>query len=106
MNYKLIITAVSAFALGLAVQGLHAQMTPPAYVVAMNDVKDEAGYKNEFLPPVLKAITDHGRWRFQQDHDTERRTAAEPCRHRSIRKHGQGESLVGQRQSKSGDKDR
>ena len=26
MNYKLIITAVSAFALGLAVQGLHAQM--------------------------------------------------------------------------------
>ena len=51
MNYKLILTAVSAFALGLAVQGLHAQMTPPAYVVAMNDVKDEAGYKNEFLPP-------------------------------------------------------
>jgi uncharacterized protein (DUF1330 family) len=60
MNHKLILTAVSAFALGLAVQSLHAQMTPPAYVVAMNDVKDEAGYKNEFLPPVLKAIADHG----------------------------------------------
>ena len=44
MNYKLMLTAVSAFALGLAVQGLHAQMTPPVYVVAMNDVKDEAGY--------------------------------------------------------------
>ena len=54
------LTAVSSFALGLAVQGLHAQMTPPAYVVAMNDVKDEAAYKNEFLPPVLKAIADHG----------------------------------------------
>jgi hypothetical protein len=50
MNHKLMLTAVSAFALGLAVQGLHAQMTPPVYVLAMNDVKDEAGYKNEFLP--------------------------------------------------------
>ena len=45
MKHKLIFTAISAFALGLAVQSLHAQMTPPAYVLALNDVKDEAGYK-------------------------------------------------------------
>ena len=38
----------------------HDKGAPPAYVVALNDVKDEAGYKNEFLPPVLKAIADHG----------------------------------------------
>ena len=43
MKYKLTLTAV-AFALGaLAVQGLHAQMKPPAISVAEITVKDEAG---------------------------------------------------------------
>jgi uncharacterized protein (DUF1330 family) len=30
---------------GSIVQGLHAQMKPPAYQIAMIDIKDEAGYK-------------------------------------------------------------
>ena len=81
MNHKLMLTAVSAFSLGLAVQGLHAQMTPPAYVVAMNNIKDEAGYKNEFITTRAES---HRRPRrddrvrgFDRHHDTERRTAAE-----------------------------
>ena len=49
MNFKLMLTGVGAFVLGLAVQGLHAQMKPPAYVVGEITVKDENGYKNEFL---------------------------------------------------------
>ena len=60
MNFKLMLTGVGAFVLGLAVQGLHAQMTPPAYVVAVNYRQRRNGYKNEFLPPVLKVIADLG----------------------------------------------
>ena len=30
---------------GGIVQGLHAQMKPPAYQIALIDIKDEAGYK-------------------------------------------------------------
>jgi uncharacterized protein (DUF1330 family) len=60
MNYKLTLTAVGAFALGLAVQGLHAQMKPPAYVVGEITVKDENGYKNEFLPATQPIIAKLG----------------------------------------------
>ena len=39
-NYKFMLTAVGAFALGaLAIQALHAQMKPPAYFVAEVNVK-------------------------------------------------------------------
>jgi uncharacterized protein (DUF1330 family) len=61
MNYKLMLTAVSAFALGaFAIQGLHAQMKPPAYVVGEITVKDENGYKNEFLPATQPIIAKLG----------------------------------------------
>src|SRR5580704_14148698 len=60
MNYKLTLTAVGAFALGLAVQGLNAQMKPPAYVVGEITVKDENGYKNEFLPATQPIIAKLG----------------------------------------------
>ena len=60
-NYKLMLTAVGAFALGtLAVQGLHAQMKPPAYVIGQIAVKDENGYKTEFLPATQKSIKESG----------------------------------------------
>jgi len=61
MNYKLTLTAVGAFVLGaLAVQSLHAQMKPPAYVVGEITVKDENGYKNEFLPATQPIIAKLG----------------------------------------------
>ena len=55
----------SAIACGLlvgggAVQVLHAQSKPPAYVVAEVAVKDKEGYDKNFLKATLKDISDHG----------------------------------------------
>ena len=43
-----------------AVQTLHAQAKPPVYMIAINEVSDANGYKNEYLPPSQKSIKDHG----------------------------------------------
>jgi uncharacterized protein (DUF1330 family) len=60
-NYKSMLTAVAAFALGaVAVQGLHAQMKPPVFVVGEVAVKDEAGYKSEWLPKIQPIIKETG----------------------------------------------
>jgi uncharacterized protein (DUF1330 family) len=48
--------AIGAF----AVQAIHAQAKPPAYVIADNIVNDQAGYAKDFIPPVTKAIEDAG----------------------------------------------
>ncbi|MGO9045540.1 MAG: DUF1330 domain-containing protein [Xanthobacteraceae bacterium] len=53
--------AIGSFALGaVAVQTLHAQAKPPAFVMAEIAVKDEDGYKKDFLPDARKIIMDHG----------------------------------------------
>jgi uncharacterized protein (DUF1330 family) len=43
-----------------AVQSLHAQATPVAYVVAENTLTNQDGYMKEFVPPVTKVIQDAG----------------------------------------------
>jgi uncharacterized protein (DUF1330 family) len=43
-----------------AVQALHAQAKPPAYVVAEIDVTNPEPYDKEYVPPAAKAITDGG----------------------------------------------
>jgi uncharacterized protein (DUF1330 family) len=43
-----------------AVQALHAQAKPPAYVVAEIDVTNPEPYDREYVPPAAKAITDGG----------------------------------------------
>jgi len=45
---------------GGAVQLLHAQSKPPAYVVAEVAVKDKAGFEENFLKATRKDIADHG----------------------------------------------
>jgi uncharacterized protein (DUF1330 family) len=45
---------------GGAVQVLHAQSKPPAFVVAEIAVRDQKGYEENFLKPTLKGIADHG----------------------------------------------
>jgi uncharacterized protein (DUF1330 family) len=45
---------------GGAVQVLHAQSKPPAFVVAEIAVRDQKGYEENFLKPTLKDIADHG----------------------------------------------
>jgi uncharacterized protein (DUF1330 family) len=43
-----------------AVQALHAQARPPAYVVAEIDVMNLEPFDREYVPPAAKAITDGG----------------------------------------------
>jgi uncharacterized protein (DUF1330 family) len=63
MTGSLKITAAIACALfigGGAVELLHAQAKPPAFVVAEVDVKDRAGFEQNFLKATRKDIADHG----------------------------------------------
>jgi uncharacterized protein (DUF1330 family) len=63
MTGTLKITAAIACGLlvgGGAVQVLHAQVKPPAYVVAEIAVRDPEGYEKNFLEPTRKEISDHG----------------------------------------------
>ena len=62
---KGIFKIATAVALGLlvgggAVQVLHAQSKPPAFVVAEIAVRDQKGCEENFLKPTLKDIADHG----------------------------------------------
>ena len=49
---------------GLAVQGLHAQSKPPAYVIAEIDVKDQDGYAKEYQSRTTKPIIEEGGAKF------------------------------------------
>jgi uncharacterized protein (DUF1330 family) len=62
MNTKntVILAMLLSFALGAAVQVLHAQAMPPAFFIAENIVTNQEGYTKEFLPPVTKSILDGG----------------------------------------------
>lgn len=58
---KVAAAITGSFALGLAVASvLHAQAKPPAYVVAEIDVKDEDGYKKDFLPKAQANLKEFG----------------------------------------------
>jgi uncharacterized protein (DUF1330 family) len=54
-----LLLAAGLIAGGSVVQGLHAQMKPPAYQIAMIDIKDEAGYKAA-VTDVRKHISEDG----------------------------------------------
>jgi uncharacterized protein (DUF1330 family) len=57
------VAAVMAFGAlvgGGAVQVLHAQTKPPAFVVAEIAVRDQKGYEENFLKATQKDIGDHG----------------------------------------------
>jgi uncharacterized protein (DUF1330 family) len=62
---KSILKTAAAVACGLlvggsAVQMLHAQSKPPAFVLAEIAVRDLEGYEMNFLKPAQKTIADHG----------------------------------------------
>ena len=60
-NYKFAFGLATSFFLGAgAIHGLHAAASPPAYVINEITVKDEDGYKKDFLPGAQKAIDDNG----------------------------------------------
>jgi len=61
MRYTVTLSILAGVAVGAAaVQALHAQAKPPAYVVAEIDVTNAEPYDKEYVPPAAKAITDAG----------------------------------------------
>jgi uncharacterized protein (DUF1330 family) len=62
MRYLKITAAIACGLLvgGGAVQLLHAQSKPPAFVVAEVDVKDRDGFEQNFLKATRKDIAEHG----------------------------------------------
>jgi uncharacterized protein (DUF1330 family) len=60
-QYTVALSLLAGIAVGAAaVQVLHAQAKPPAYVVAEIDVLNVTPYDNEYVPPAAKAIADGG----------------------------------------------
>ena len=58
-RYEILIAVAGSFALGGAtVQLLHAQSKPPVYTLAEIAVKDEDGYKKDFLPEAQRIIKE------------------------------------------------
>jgi uncharacterized protein (DUF1330 family) len=45
---------------GACVGVLHAQAKPPVYMIALNEVTNADGYKNEYLPPAQASIKAYG----------------------------------------------
>ena len=55
------VTLVVGIGIGAAaVQALHAQSKPPAFVIVENVITDRDTYLKEFLPLIQKSIRDHG----------------------------------------------
>jgi uncharacterized protein (DUF1330 family) len=61
-TYKFaLVLAAAGFALGAgAIQALHAQAKPPAYLIASVEVSDVNGYQKDFLPPAKKSLANAG----------------------------------------------
>jgi uncharacterized protein (DUF1330 family) len=60
-RYTIALSIWAGVAIGAAaVQALHAQAKPPAYVVAEIDVMNLEPYDKEYVPPAAKAVTDGG----------------------------------------------
>ena len=60
-HYTIALSICAGVAIGAAaVQALHAQAKPPAYVIAEIDVINPGPYDKEYVPPAAKAIADGG----------------------------------------------
>ena len=60
-QYALALALLTGVGIGAAaIQGLHAQAKPVAYVIAEIDVSNQDGYAKEYLPPSSKALLDNG----------------------------------------------
>src|ERR1051325_3623598 len=56
-----VLALLAGFGIGaVAVESLHAQAKPPAYILAENELTDEQGYMKDFAPVAGKIIQDHG----------------------------------------------
>ena len=63
--YKIALEMLVSFALGAGiVEGLHAQASPPAYVISEIDVTNPDAYAKEYVPLANKALADSGQKRL------------------------------------------
>ena len=70
-NVKLCFAMLAGLGLGAgAVHELHAQATPPAYVISEIEVVDEDGYAREYAPLANKALATAGQKRLASGADT------------------------------------
>ncbi len=61
MKYAVSLSLLAGIALGgTAIQMLHAQAKPPAYVISEIDVTDKEAYAKEFVPFAVKALKESG----------------------------------------------
>ena len=64
-TYKVGLGMLASFALGAGiVEGLHAQASPPAYVISEIDVTNADAYAKEYVPLANKALADSGQKRL------------------------------------------
>jgi len=60
-RYTVAVSILVGVAVGAAaVQALHAQAKPPAYVIAEIDVTNLEPFDREYVPPAAKAVVDGG----------------------------------------------
>jgi len=60
-TYKLTIAMFAGASLGAtAIEGLHSQAPPPAYVISEIDVADREAYAKEYVPLAVKALKESG----------------------------------------------
>ena len=60
-RYTVALSILAGVAVGAAaVQALHAQAKPPAYVVAEIDIANVEPFDREYVPPAAKAVVDGG----------------------------------------------
>jgi uncharacterized protein (DUF1330 family) len=63
--YKIGLAMLASFGLGGGVvEGLHAQASPPAYVISEIDVTNADAYAKEYVPLASKALADSGQKRL------------------------------------------
>lgn len=63
--YRMDLGMLASFGLGAGiVEGLHAQASPPAYVISEIDVTDPDAYAKEYVPLANKALADSGQKRL------------------------------------------
>lgn len=78
--YKIGLGMLASFSLGAGVvEGLHAQASPPAYVISEIDVTNPDAYAKEYVPLANKALADSGQKRLVSGGRTIQLSGASPA---------------------------
>ncbi|MGY2919423.1 DUF1330 domain-containing protein [Bradyrhizobium sp. USDA 3262] len=78
--YKVGLGMLASFGLGAGiVEGLHAQASPPAYVISEIEVTNPDAYAKEYVPLANKALADSGQKRLVSGGKTISLSGASPA---------------------------